>query len=235
MHVWGLGLSCETPAALGPPGTKARETPFGPKGGLNPSLVRTPFEPLRRGPPSNQWYHIQGLPRRAGAEGGGEGRFVGRLCKVVELRHRGFAPSHALVRVVADLMHSRCQEGKGSMGPRPRCTRTHRTPQVCPRPWRRAHCAAEAPDVCESDRDGGLEIGGDPGHSRGDERGLVECLVSPSRRRWVRRWNSWMQSRPGAWRRGLRPTSPTRRRWARKLEKRTRLRLRARHVCNLTG
>ena len=31
-----------------------------------------------------------------------EDRFAGRLCKMVELRHRGFAPSHALMPVVAD-------------------------------------------------------------------------------------------------------------------------------------
>ena len=31
-----------------------------------------------------------------------EARFAGRLRKMVELRHRGFAPSHALTRVVAD-------------------------------------------------------------------------------------------------------------------------------------
>ena len=36
-----------------------------------------------------------------------EARFAGRLCKMVELRHRGFAPSHALMRVVADLMDLR--------------------------------------------------------------------------------------------------------------------------------
>ena len=36
-----------------------------------------------------------------------EARFAGRLCKMVELRHRGFAPSHALVRVVAELMDLR--------------------------------------------------------------------------------------------------------------------------------
>ena len=36
-----------------------------------------------------------------------EARFAGRLCKMVELRHRGFAPSHALVGVVAELMDLR--------------------------------------------------------------------------------------------------------------------------------
>ena len=31
-----------------------------------------------------------------------EARFAGRLCKTVELRNRGFAPSHALMRGLAD-------------------------------------------------------------------------------------------------------------------------------------
>ena len=35
---------------------------------------------------------------------GAEARFAGRLCKLVELWHRGSAPSHALLRVVADYM-----------------------------------------------------------------------------------------------------------------------------------
>ena len=39
-----------------------------------------------------------------------EARFAGRLCKMAELRHRGFAPSHALMRVMADLMESVPQE-----------------------------------------------------------------------------------------------------------------------------
>ena len=39
-----------------------------------------------------------------------EARFAGRLCKMVELRHRGFAPSRALMRVMVDLIESVPQE-----------------------------------------------------------------------------------------------------------------------------
>ena len=57
--------------------------------------------------PGNMVSHARTAAQRREQRQRYEARFAGRLCKMVELRHRGFAPSHALMHVVADLMDPR--------------------------------------------------------------------------------------------------------------------------------
>ena len=60
------------------------------------------FSFAQKSQPATMVSHARTVAQRREQRQRAEARFAGRLCKMVELRHQVFAPSHALLRVVAD-------------------------------------------------------------------------------------------------------------------------------------